>query len=368
MKAGRRHDPRSVGAVVRTARAGLRAARALECALFFATAGLLARAAALLSGVEGGTWGVAILCGALAAASWWLEHPSPLARTARALDACLHHQGALALAFELEQRGAAPGLNALEELVRARVLARLRVGKAVWALLPSLFLPLAAPAVAGLLLLLVLDRRGAPAEEHSDLAALGAGLERALTAGLAAAPDLELGTRADLRLELQELRARLRAYAGLPGSSAEKTLTAGEARARLEALDRRLAELVARDAAAPRPRLEEARAWIDALRMVLPSASRKPGSMDAPSMAAGAAASAGAAGDRTGPGSLTDAPPDGTISRPMAQPATLPSPAPDAPSAPALGLQRGNFWPPEYDAVVERWVELSRVAQAGKAR
>ncbi len=355
-------EPRSVVAVVRLARVGLRAARVLECALFFATAALLVRAAALLSGVEGSAWGVATLCGSLAAASWWLEHPSPLATTARALDASLRHQGALALAFELEERRAARGFSALEELVRARVLARLRVGAAVRALFPSFFLPVVAPAVAGLFLLLVLDQRGAPAQETSDLGALGAGLERALTAGFGSeASDPELAASAELHLEVRELRARLERCAESSATSAERMRAATEARARLEVLDRRLAELAARGAAVPHPRRNEARAWVDALRMALP-----PGALEAGSLEAGAAATAGADGG-TGPRDLTGAPPDGTISRPMAELAR-PTSAPDPLPGPALGLQRGSFWPAEYDAVVERWVELSRAAEAGQAR
>ena len=47
-------------------------------------------------------------------------------------------------------------------------------------------------------------------------------------------------------------------------------------------------------------------------------------------------------------------------------PPDLPT-APGAPShaAPVLGLQAGNWWPGEYDGVVERWIELSRAAEAG---
>jgi hypothetical protein len=349
--------------VVRTARAGLRAARALECLLLFAAGAWLARAAALLSGVEGGAGTVTLLCGALAAASWWLEHPSELAATVRALDGSLRQQGALALAFELEERHAACGLSAMEELVRARVLARLRLAEAVRALSPSFFLPIAAPAVAGLVLLLVLDQRGTPAPA-SHLGALGAGLERALSAGLESEASDSAGV--DTSREGEELQALLEQCES-PASSAERTRAAGAARARLDALDRRLAERAARSAPVPRARLDEARAWIDALRTALPPGSAEAGPLSAPALETSAAATGGAAGDGSGPGSLTSAPPDGTISRPMAEPAH-PASAPDSPPAPALGLQRGSHWPAEYDGVVERWVELSRAAHAGGRR
>jgi hypothetical protein len=49
-------------------------------------------------------------------------------------------------------------------------------------------------------------------------------------------------------------------------------------------------------------------------------------------------------------------------------PAALPPNAPETTPSITLGLQAGSFWAPEYDAVVERWVELSRAARAGQAR
>jgi hypothetical protein len=107
-------------------RASLRATLAVECALLFIAALLLARSAALLSQAGEGAWPAALLCGALCAAAWWLEHPLERAATARALDQRLRHHGALLLAYELEEKRAADGLNSMEALVRARVLERLR--------------------------------------------------------------------------------------------------------------------------------------------------------------------------------------------------------------------------------------------------
>ena len=76
------------------------------------------------------------------------------------------------------------------------------------------------------------------------------------------------------------------------------------------------------------------------------------------------AAPAGEGATGTGAGNLTGAAPDGTISRPMADPAAPPAALPDAPPLASLGLQAGSFWPAEYDAVVERWIELSRAGEA----
>jgi hypothetical protein len=346
-----------VGSVVRAARAGLQAARALECVLVFAAGGFLALGAARLSGAPAGAWDVALLCGALAAASWWLEHPSAPVATARELDAALRHDGALALAFELEESRAPDGFTPMEELVRARVLARLSVRSALRAVFPPPFLPLAAPAVAGLFLLFALDRRGAP--EEGDLGAMGAALERALPAGIEPeGAKRESGAAVELRREARELRALLGTHERLPPASGEKARAAFEARIRLERLD----QLVARElqGAAPaselRERLDEARAWIDALRAALPEAAAA--SSD-PDLAAGSAGTAA--------GNLTSPTPDGTISPPMA-PAALPPNAPETTPSITLGLQAGSFWTAEYDAVVERWVELSRAARAGQAR
>jgi len=343
-----------VGSVVRAAQVGLHAARALECALLFAAGGLLALGAARLSGAHTGAWDVALLCGALAAASWWLEHPSPLVATVRALDVALHQRGALALAFELEESRAQGELSGMEELVRARVLARLSVRAALRAVFPPLFLPLAAPAVAALFLLFVLDQRGAREEPVGDLGTLGAELERALSVGLEPGSDRAAGEAVELRREVQELRSLLRTCVELPPSSVEGVRAAEEARVRLERLDQRVArELRSGDLARElRARLDEARGWIDALRTALPEASAT-------------SENAGAGG--TGHGSLTATIQDGTISPPMVEP-VLPPNAPETTPSVTLGLQAGSFWPAEYDSVVERWVELSRAAQAGHGR
>jgi hypothetical protein len=345
---------RTVRGVVHSARAGLRAARALECALFFAAAVLLTLAAGRLSGVQAGAWGVACLCGALAAASWWLEHPSPLAATARTLDACLRHRGALTLAFELEAARAAHGLSPMEELVCARVLARLGVREALRAVLPPFSLALAAPALAALVLLFVLDQRDPRGEEGP--AVLGAGLERALAAGLEPeGASRDSGEEAELGREVQALRALLQSGTGSPPASAGSARAAEEARALLERLDQRVARRLLGEApgSEARARLEEARAWLDALRTAL-----------APAVSV---ASAGAPDGGSGSGNLTGTPRDGTISPPMAEP-ELPPSAPATPPAVTLGRQAGSFWPAEYDAVVERWVELSRAERSGNGR
>jgi hypothetical protein len=364
--------PRSVTTVVRGVSAGLRAARAAECALLFVAGALLAYGAALASGVErmdADAHAVALLCGCLCAVAWWLEHPVALDETAWALDRRLRHHGALATAFELEGRGAARR-TAMEELVSLRVLERLRTGEAIRALFPPLFLPIAAPTTAALLLLLALEARRGPPPPAVDLFALADGLERALPLGVIESGEDGLGSAGEdgawTRALARELVRVLEVRQALPRSSEEWARAPEGTRERLAELDRRLAELASR--VAPRSelrgRLEEARAWVDALRMGLPP---------------GGGVGGGTAGTspraESTPGSLTADVPEGTILRPLPEPEPPPmnvdpaaSPSPSSAAEPGsrgqpLGLQAGNFWPSEYDAVVERWIELSRLAR-----
>ncbi len=370
--------PRSVAAVVDAVRAGLRATLAVECALLFVAGGLLARAAALLSESGAGAGPLAGLCGALCAAAWWLEHPLARAQTARALDRRLRHHGALVTAYELEGRAAGRGLSSMEQLVCARVLARLRFGAAFQALFRPLFVPIGAPVAAALALWLVADARRGPPPALADLGALVDGLVAALGVGTGGPGEFDPGSddaaRREVLQQVRALEARLARGVATPAEGAPRD---AELEARLAALDRGLAELAAKSEAEASPagrseaeRLAEARVWLDALRMGLGARA------DAPPEAR-------AAGTGAGPGTGTVA--DGTISPPLGtppradpgstplppslpNPASLPNqvaPAPEAPGATALGLQSGSFWPPEYDAVVERWVELSRAARDG---
>jgi len=346
--------PRSVLAAVRAARAGLCAARALEALLLFAAGALVTASAVLLSEATGReAASVAWLGGALCAAAWWGEHALGLAATARALDRELGADGALATAFELEQRRAA--LRPLEELLRERVLAPLRLAPLWRALRPSILVPLGAPLAAGVVFALVLDARAvSPTDEP---AALAPGLENALDAAeLALERTAPVAESQAARAALARLRAAL-PLAGAPGAAPEARAEAAQAGAELE---RRLAELgAALEPGAERPAaLEQARLWLDALRAGLAPASNAAGS---------------------GPpldGPLTRGPAQGTISGSNPEPTPLAEPmtndrtpaAAEAPASEALATQQGTWWPAEYDAVVERWLALSRAAREGEAR
>lgn len=372
--------PSSVEAVVGAVFASLRATLLVECALLFLAGVWSARGAALLSRAGPGSGLVLGLCGLLCALTWWLEHPLERAATARALDRRLRHHGALTTAYELERRSSGSArtaplrspleafspLNRMEQLVCARVLARLRFAEAFRALFPPLLVPVGAPLAAGLFLLLVVDAQRAAASAGVDLGALGAGLERAVSAA-ALDPGEAQPSRGELRRllgEVQTLRTRL--PDGAAPTEPERAVLA----ARLAELDRSLGERLASCAPddplarSQREHLEEARTWLDALRTGL-----------APGTEAGSLTGSEAVG--------TISPPDG--SRPAADPTApdspraspsapgpmsrTPDPVPTAvPDDPAsgehLGVQAGTFWPAEYDAVVERWIELSRAARA----
>lgn len=346
--------PASVAAVVRGVRSTLLLTRLFESVLLFAAALLSTRAAALVSGLAGAalseTWPLAILCGVLCASTWWLEHPQGARATARALDQRLRHHGALVTAFELETR-ARGERSPMEALVSARVLARLRPGEALHALVPPLVLPVAAPTLAALALVLAVDLRRAPPPRALDYLALAEGLERSLALGL---NERMAGLEGDLSGEqVQDLAHVLHGRGALPFSAEAWRENPAATRAAVEALDRRVATLayeVAPDSEL-RARLDEARVWLDALSMGLAEAA--PGASEAGTDGAG----------------LTNEPGDGTISgspRPAAVPPIPPElmsasalPQDEGPAAPALGRQAGNWWPAEYDAVVARWLELS---------
>ena len=242
----------------------------------------------------------------------------------------------------------------MEELIRRHVLARLHVPRALRSTLPSLVLPVSAPVASALLLMVAIEARPAPVVATVAAEGLIGGFQLALARAELHQAGVELAGAdlARIQEEVAELRALLSA---LPAAEAEWTQASVQeriaARASLTDLDRHLAELAARVAPASEPRaeLEEARAWLDALRMGL----------NAPSDPI-----QGLPGAGSGTDDLTSARADGTISRPFpdeskvmpSEPITQPAREPSA----ALGLAQGNWWPAEYDQVVARWVESSR--------
>jgi hypothetical protein len=349
---GRPPRASSVRAVVGGVHFGLAAARLAESLLLGLAGALVTLAAGVASGLAPGALaGVATLAGLCAGTAFWLERPLELARTARELDARLRHHGALSTAFELEGRGRA--LAPLEELVRARVLARLRLDEAVRALFPPLFVPVAAPVAAGLLLYFVSSGVDRPVPASVDFAALANGLEQALSmpslseesTGLAG-EDEEGGLS---RAQVQEVSTALHARAALPFVAEDWRRAPEELWNRVDELDRSLADLAARTERGSElgERLAAARPWLDALRQALAAEGGGEGS----------ASGAGTGGSTQG--TIGSSTPASGVSTPAPRPT---NPPPD--SARELGTQAGAWWPAEYDGLVARWVELSRAERA----
>jgi len=351
--------PTSVGAVVRAVHRGLRAALLAESLLLGVAAALVTAAAAVL---EGGTpfssLGAALCAALCAGGAWWLEQVRDRADVVRELDRSLRHHGALLTAHELEER---PGPRApLEELVRSRVLARLRFDEAVRALFPPLFVPLGAPAAAGLALLFAVEARPPEAELPVDFAHLAAGLERALSPGRLDAASAGLARdEEDGRFspgELHEVLAALDARRTLPYPAEEWTREPAAVRARVDELERELRALATRVERTSElgARLEAARPWLDALREGL----ERSGGAALDGATAGTAGEAGTG--PTGDGTITGSSPGARSSDPAAGPSAGATLSP----APLLGTQVGTWWPPEYDGLVARWVELSRAERS----
>jgi hypothetical protein len=339
--------PASIRAVVRHVRRALRAAHLGESGLLAIAALLLTQAAAALGPGAGATaelWLLALGVAALAGLSWWLEHPVIEPELARVLDERLRHQGALLTGYEIEARGGRHSL--LEELLRARVLERLRPGEAVQALLPPLWVPLAAPLAAALVLALALERaRAAPAREQADLERLVAGLQGTLSPGeLAARTALEQGGLATG--EMRELRAVFEQAAELARQAGQEAVRAAD----LRELERRCALEAARlpPAGEVRSHLEELRAWLDALAVAAEDRERPP---------VGAAGTGTAAGPGHGHGAGGVAPLSAQV--PPEEGAGPAAREPTAEGA-ARGAPGSSWWPAEYDGVVRRWVELRR--------
>jgi hypothetical protein len=357
--------PSSVGGVVHRTRLALFVARCGESALFGAAA-LLTTLAALTVGdvslARIDTWIVALLSALACGLAWGLEHRRSAGDVAHELDRRLRHQGGLVTAYELEgERAETP----MTRLLRGRVLARLRPGDALRAMLPPLPLPVAAPLVGAGLLALAIESRRAPEGPVTDLGALAQGLV-AVIDGLEsdvqdadAAGDEGVDTRT-LR-DVYDVVTRAR---GLQRRADQLATEPARAEHELEALDHDLASLSARlaDEPALRDQLEDARNWVDAARMGLAAVTDSADAREGSGTGEGTAVT-----EAGGDGTMSAASGEGTLSplRPGADP---PDPADaegagdDSETARDSGTVAGSFWPPEYDGIVSGWIELLRNA------
>ena len=355
--------PSSVGFVVRRSHFGLSAARWGESVLIGAGALCVTLAAAAVrTGAIAGfdMWCVAVLGGALAGASWRLEHHRDLAAVARVLDRKLRHRGALVTAYETEERRQN---GPLAVLLQGHVLHRLRTRDALHAIAPSLVLPLAVPLVGVALLALALE--GTSVEETGlfldpgDLVGEIDGLRvEALAAG-------EEGMLDDATVrDLNRLQRKVEDLAHALGRAADDP---ARLRAEIEAVDRELVDLGARTAEDPAlaARLEAVRPYLDAARMGLADRAA-PGDR--------AEGAAGAGGGETGDASLTGKGGHGTIpgssdrGAERADPTSPETNSPDVPPSPVVGEGSeegsiaGRWWADEYDEIVAGWVEHQRRA------
>ena len=241
--------------------------------------------------------------------------------------------------------------------MQARVLARLRLDEAVRALFPPLFVPVAAPVAAALLLFFVREAQPVGEPVAVDYSALASGLERALSmstlttesAGLAG-EDEDGGLSS---AQAQEIFSALHARSTLPFQAEDWRRDPAGLAAKVTALDAELSELLARVERESElaEHIEAARPWLDALRAGLA----------AEAATAGGPGSAGQAGSGgTNQGTIGGSSPARASSAPAPNPSIASEPGP----APGLGTQAGTWWPAEYDGLVARWVELSRAERS----
>ena len=357
-------------ALVRAAHRARNAARAGESVLLGVTALLVTLAAAAASGSPPG--GLACwLAGGLGAvacgASWWREHRTSLAETARAADRNLRRDGALVTAFEVdsETHRATAGRSEIARLLLARVAERLRPADARRAVLPSPTLPIVAPILGAAVLALALEDSRRETLEQA-LGGVGTGMaraiERAKVEALEAAVDggvdsEHAGELVDLELAVAKLQRKL------DDGASEPEEVAAEARA----LDEELGALARKldPTSAAFRRLDDARAWLDTARRGLEALAgeerREPGSAGAGEGGDGELAAGGRDGTMSGQSEAIEAPGSGSEAPPG------PAPAPSSGGADA-GLAAGRWWPGHRDALVERWVEARRAALAESDR
>jgi len=327
----------SVRAFVLSARRRWLAARWVENALAGGAAACLALAAAALSGATPGSEGRAAaagLCGVLAALTLAAERRRSVRCFAQSLDQWLGEAGALATAFECEERAGAGPLAALHVARTASRLDRSRLRAAVSPPSPVF---LAALAVAAALAALA-----------SELGQMSMGRPSpAVLAGAALSRVTDLAARGE-GLAPAEIEQALRDAAGLVDLEAASPAERAQTEEALELL------LAGRNLGAGSR--SAARDLLERLRQTAAGPARGSGSGAGPAGAgpAGSGEPPVAAGP---PGRTMSGPPEATSS----VPATRPSPVP-APSAAAAGPPAGRWWPRRHAAVVSGYVERTRAA------
>jgi len=343
-----------VDGVVVHVQKGLFAARMAEAVLVLAAGFGLTLSVAVHSGAEpfhAETLTVALIAATLVGATWFYAHRIAAHAIARDLDLHLRHQGGLVTAWELEARG---DMGPFALLTVRRVLRKLRPGDAMRALLPPIWLPLAAPLLAAVLVSEVLeDSREAPPPPRLQGLATGLvegveALQREYSlaveegrAGSADTGDVTLG---------REVAGLVSAARDLDRKAGEPGVAASEVKERAQALDRTLSSLIQRLAADPvlRTALREARVHSSAVGDALGNGASS--GADTTSMAT---LDGSGAGDEYG---------ESATGSDIMVDSTPPRKGQERADAKERGTVSGPWWSPAYDGVVEHWVEARRKA------
>ena len=329
---------------VRSAFHALTVARGVECALIgggtlLGTLAVIVWERNVLSSVD--AWAVALSCGALAGATWWLEHSPKPAGVARRLDRKLGLDGMLFTAWEAEQEE-----RALGGLLSERVAARVPKRRALDAALPSSAPLLVLPFLGAGMLAFALDVRVSEEDPTERLRELTRGAQGHLAAA---------GQEGDLSPELAEELEALAASSdalleGLEGAPADSSAAAYDEL--LAEVDRLREEIPAGEEAARA--LDQAEELFEAAKLALEEEDFAMGDEE------GGGAPGTDEGGQDGRGSALG----GTMSglEEGADPATdgLTQESWEGPEG-ALGP--GTHWPDEHRAGVRRWVEELRTRE-----
>ena len=322
----------------------LRATYRAHVALVLAESLLLAGSAGIATGAatlarlpadaEGQAIAIALLVSALAGASWALERIGDRASVAREVDRQRGSKGAVLTAFQAESAGDASGLaQLLGSRVAHEVSTRSYARAAVRSSAPLLALPWLAIALWSL----AVDSAGAPARDsiRSSSSASVAGH----AAGIRSRAE-RLATTRELGAEVEAELARIAEDAtALAAARVQPGIPASDTASELRDLERRL----------------------DVLQRSIPRETVTAGDGD---------------GTMAGPDSGIDPGSDASMrdrttpARPVELEPGAPVPGGPAPASGSAerGVLASRWWPPRYDAVVDRWVATRRHASGSPDR
>ena len=329
---------------VRTAFNALSVARGVECALI--GGGVLLGTLAVMvwernSIASAGAWIVAGVCGALAGATWWLEHSPEPAGVARRLDRKLGLEGMLFTAWESEA-----GSGLLGGMLSERVAARVPRRRALEAALPSSAPLLVLPFLGAGMLAFALDVRVGEEDPTDRLRELTRGAQGRLA---------DAGRGGELNPEVAEGLEALAASSSALLEEIETSTPDAAAEAFEELLaevDRLREEVPAGEEAAKA--LDQAEELFEAAQLALET--------DAPGE--GESGVGGASSTDEGGQEGRGSPLRGTMSGlDQARETTTEGLSQQSWDGPEGALGPGTHWPEEHRGVVRRWIEETRTQE-----